>query len=148
MSFMVNFRSAEGKQGYHPADSLEEAVRFVEHLRNQEHVVDARVWRLQEVPLEVKTYYKVEVAPQGSEPAATRPAGPRPANPQADDDSGPERVSVAVGADVPPAPAVPGGPAASAAAASAGASGGPDGPAGPNGPGGPNGARFGRFNRT
>ena len=70
MSFMVNFRSAEGKLGYHPTESLEEAIRFVEHLRNQEHVVDARVWRLQEVPLEVKTYYKVEVAP--AEPVAAK----------------------------------------------------------------------------
>ena len=142
MSFMVNFRSVEGKQGYHPADSLEEAVRFVEHLRNQEHVVDARVWRLQEVPLEVKTYYKVEVAPQGSEPAATRPAGPRPATAPVDDDSRPEPGSVAVGADTPPGPAGPSGPAASASATSPVASG------GPAGAGGPNGARFGRFNRT
>ena len=72
MSFLVNFRSAEGKLGYHPTESLEEAIRFVEHLRNQEHVVDARVWRLQEVPLEVKTYYKVEVAP--AEPVAAKVA--------------------------------------------------------------------------
>lgn len=141
MSFMVNFRSAEGKQGYHPADSLEEAVRFVEHLRNQEHVADARVWRLQEVPLEVKTYYKVEVAPQGSEPAPTRPAAPRPATAQVDDDSRPEPVSVAVGADTSPGPAEPSGPTSSAATSPAAS-------AEPAGAGGPNGARFGRFNRT
>lgn len=78
MSFMVNFRSAEGKQGYHPTDTLEEAVRFVEHLRNQEHVADARVWRLHEVPLEVKTYYKVEVASPAPEPVATRTAEDEP----------------------------------------------------------------------
>ena len=77
MSFMVNFRSAEGKPGYHPTDSLEEAVRFVEHLRNQEQVADARVWRLQEVPLEVKTYYKV-VVPAGA-PAPAPAAAPEPA---------------------------------------------------------------------
>lgn len=77
MSFMVNFRSAEGKPGYHPTDSLEEAVRFVEHLRNQEQVTDARVWRLQEVPLEVKTYYKV-VVPSGVPAPAPAPA-PEPA---------------------------------------------------------------------
>ena len=71
MSFLVNFRSAEGKPGYHPTESLEEAIRFVEHLRNQEHVVDARVWRLHEVPLEVKTYYKVEVV--APEPPAAKP---------------------------------------------------------------------------
>lgn len=76
MSFLVSFRSAEGKPGYHPTESLEEAVRFVEHLRNQEHVVDARVWRLHEVPLEVKTYYKVEVV--AADAPAPKPAAPRP----------------------------------------------------------------------
>lgn len=85
MSFMVNFRSAEGKPGYHPSDSLEEAVRFVEHLRNQEQVTDARVWRLQEVPLEVKTYYKV-VVPAAPAHAAT--AAPE-ASAEADDDGEP-----------------------------------------------------------
>lgn len=83
MSFMVNFRSAEGKPGYHPTDSLEEAVRFVEHLRNQEQVTDARVWRLHEVPLEVKTYYKV-VVPSGAPVAA---ASPEPAPAGAEDDT-------------------------------------------------------------
>ncbi len=130
MPFMVNFRSAEGKQGYHPADSLEEAVRFVEHLRNQEHVVNARVWRLQEVPLEVKTYYKVEVAPQGSEAADT----PHPGTAQVGDDPSPEAVPVS--AEAPPGATVRNGPATSAGVSS-----------GPAAPGAPNGARFGRFNR-
>lgn len=121
MSFMVNFRSAEGKPGYHPTDSLEEAVRFVEHLRNQEQVTDARVWRLQEVPLEVKTYYKVVVpsgapAPAAASVAAAVPA-PEPAVAVVGDDSGPK------------------------AEPSVGAAAGGDG-------GGANGARFGRFNRT
>lgn len=72
MSYMVSFRSAEGKPGYHPADSLDEALRFVERLRNQEQVVDARVWRMHEVPIEVKTYYKVEVASAPPEAAPVR----------------------------------------------------------------------------
>ena len=123
MSFMVNFRSAEGKPGYHPTDSLEEAVRFVEHLRNQEQVTDARVWRLQEVPLEVKTYYKVVVpsgvpAPAAASAPATGP-GPEPAMAVVGDDSGP-KVDSTVGA-------VPGA--------------GGDAGQGAN-------ARFGRFNRT
>lgn len=126
MSFMVNFRSAEGKQGYHPTDSLEEAIRFVEHLRNQEHVADARVWRLQEIPLEVKTYYKVEVVAPSAEPV---PPAARPV----DDEVRPEPVPVAATAGD-----SAGAPAGAASAASAG----------PGGPGGANGARFGRFNRT
>ena len=121
MSFLVNFRSAEGKPGYHPTESLEEAVRFVEHLRNQEHVMDARVWRLHEVPLEVKTYYKVEVLP-------VDPSGPKPpvaAAPRAEEDAAPKPDAVLAGV-------------ALDAAGGAGGAGGV----------GPNGARFGRFNRT
>ena len=125
MSFMVNFRSAEGKQGYHPTDTLEEAVRFVEHVRNQEHVTDARVWRLQEIPLEVKTYYKVEVVAPGAEPVA--PVARHEEEPRVE-----APVPVPAGAELSGAagPALPGAQA------------------GPGGPVGPNGARFGRFNRT
>jgi hypothetical protein len=67
MPHMVIFRSAEGKPGYHQAESLDEAVRFVEHLRNQEQVNETRIFRMQEVPIEFKTYYKVEVG--GAAPA-------------------------------------------------------------------------------
>ena len=63
MAHMVVFRSSDGKPGYHQADALEEAVRFVERLRNQEQVTEARIFRLQEVPIEFKTYYRVEVVP-------------------------------------------------------------------------------------
>ena len=124
MSFMVNFRSAEGKPGYHPTDSLEEAVRFVEHLRNQEQVTDARVWRLQEVPLEVKTYYKV-VVPSGA-PAPGVASGPVSG-------AGPEPGSAVLGDD--------GGAKAELAVGAVAAGGGDAGQ-------GANGARFGRFNRT
>jgi hypothetical protein len=121
MSFMVNFRSAEGKLGYHPTESLEEAIRFVEHLRNQEHVVDARVWRLQEVPLEVKTYYKVEIAPAEPVAAAAAKVDEEPVAAKAD--------GVLAGA------AAPASTSTSTSGDAAGAV-------------GPNGARFGRFNRT
>jgi len=69
---MVIFRRPDGKPGYHQADGVEDAVRFVEMLRNQEKVTDARVFRMEEVALEVRTYFKVEVASEESEvPAAT-----------------------------------------------------------------------------
>lgn len=61
MPYMVIFRHAEGRAGYHQAESLDDGVRFVEHLRNQENVTDARIFRMQEVAIEFKTYYKVEV---------------------------------------------------------------------------------------
>lgn len=64
---MVIFRSSEGKAGYHPAETLEDAVRFVERLRNAEGVEQARIFRLEEVAFEYRPYFKVEVA--GGAPA-------------------------------------------------------------------------------
>ena len=72
MPHMVIFRNNEGKPGYHQADALDEAVRFVEHLRNQEQVSDARIFAMQEVPIEFRTYYKVEIG--GSSAPAEEPA--------------------------------------------------------------------------
>jgi hypothetical protein len=77
MAYMVIFRRPDGKPGYHQADGVDDAVRFVEMLRNQEKVTDARVFRMEEVSLEVRTYYKVEVVPD--EPEA--PADPPPMAP-------------------------------------------------------------------
>jgi hypothetical protein len=70
MPHMVIFRSMDGKPGYHQAEALEEAVRFVERLRNSEQVTEARIFRMQEVPIEYKTYYKVEIAGGAEEPAS------------------------------------------------------------------------------
>ena len=61
MTHMVIFRSPEGKPGYHQAEGLDEAMRFAEMLRNQEQVTDARIFRMDEVPIEFKTYYRVEI---------------------------------------------------------------------------------------
>lgn len=58
---MVMFTSAEGKAATHQTEGLEEAVKFVEHIRNSEGVSDAKLYRLTEIPMEVKAYYKVEL---------------------------------------------------------------------------------------
>src|SRR3954447_6299193 len=73
MPHMVIFRDAEGRPGYHHADGIDEAVRFVEHLRNEQHVSDARVFSMQEVPLEFKTYYRVEVTSPVAESPVDEP---------------------------------------------------------------------------
>ena len=74
---MVIFRRPEGKPGYHQAESVEDALRFVEMLRNQENVTDTRIFRMEEVPIEVRTVYKVELAGQASDsPAHATPATP------------------------------------------------------------------------
>ena len=73
MSHMVIFRSTDGKSGYHQTEELDEAIRFVERLRNAEGVEQARIFRLEEVAFEFRPYYRVEV---GSGPAAPVPGGP------------------------------------------------------------------------
>jgi hypothetical protein len=80
---MVVFRSSEGKPGYHQADRLDDAVTFVERLRNQESITEARIFRMEEVPIEFKTYYRVEVG----------------AGPAADDDVRPQAADGTSGAD-------------------------------------------------
>lgn len=100
MPHMVVFRSGEGKPGYHQVESLDDAVRFVERLRNQEGIADCRVFRMDEVPLEFKTYVKVEVAgaPVGDPATAKVPPAPKASARGASAGSG-ASMSAAVAAD-------------------------------------------------
>ena len=70
MSHMVIFRSSEGKSGYHQAEAIEDAVRFVERLRNAEGVEQARIFTMEEVHFEFRPYYRVEVTGGSAEPEA------------------------------------------------------------------------------
>ena len=94
MPHMVIFRDAEGRPGYHHAEALEDAVRFVEQLRNEQHVSDTRVFSMQEVPLEFKTYWRVEV----SSPAPAEAEEPEPGDCEADAEELVEREHVAASA--------------------------------------------------
>ena len=102
MSHMVIFRTSEGKSGYHQAAVLEEAVRFVERLRNSDGVEQAHIFRMEEVPFEFKPYYRVEVAgmpaPAAPPPAPEGPEGSVPPSPE---------VEEAAGGFVEPSPAEP-----------------------------------------
>lgn len=141
---MVVFRTKEGKPGYHWADSLDDAVRFVEHLRNNEQIDDSKVYRLNEVPIEFKVLYKVEVADEANSsgtdsesPAARRPG----AAPTGSDGPGPVRVGSVTSGE---------GHASTASAPSSSSSGsGPGGPApGDGSPVAQAGGRFGLFSRA
>lgn len=68
---VVFYPSADGGPAFRRLPSLEEAVRFVEHLRNVEGVSEVSVYALAEVPLAFRPYYRVEVSA-----AAPAPAGP------------------------------------------------------------------------
>ncbi len=60
---MVIFQTPEGNPGYNQFETLEEAVAFVEVLRNEQSVETARMFALEEVKFELKPYYKVELDP-------------------------------------------------------------------------------------
>ena len=57
MGYAVCYRDATGATQVEDAVSLEAALEQVESRRNAEGVTDVRVFR--EVPIEVRTYYKV-----------------------------------------------------------------------------------------
>ena len=62
---MVVFTSAEGRPSYYQTDTLDDALKFIERVRNNEGVEDAKLYRMAEVPLQVRTYVKVELATGG-----------------------------------------------------------------------------------
>jgi len=68
---LVRFTTAEGRDAQHVAPSLDDALRFVERLRNTEETSVVRVFRLQEVPISFKAYYKVELRPAVEESVDT-----------------------------------------------------------------------------
>lgn len=115
MPHMVIYRSAEGKPGYHQADALDEAVRFVEQLRNAEGVEGARIFSMHEVEIEIKTYYRVEVS-GGAQP----PSAPRTSRPVAAVTAGADPVPVAPAPSAQVAPSGRGVPAGLAALTAAG----------------------------
>lgn len=76
MDHLVRFTTAEGREGHHYADGLDAALSFVERLRNSEEASDVRVFRLREVPLEFRTYVKVEVRAEGDTAEESAPLAP------------------------------------------------------------------------
>jgi hypothetical protein len=95
---MVIFRSTDGKPGYHQTEGLDEAVRFVERLRNTENVEQARIYKMDEVTFTYRPYYKVEVAATaGTSDAGTSDAGINEAEPaHLNPEPAPEPVAAAV----------------------------------------------------
>jgi hypothetical protein len=59
---MVIYRGVDGKPGYQQAEDIHDAVAFVEQMRNEEGVEQARIFRLEEVTFEYRPYYRVELS--------------------------------------------------------------------------------------
>jgi len=62
MEHVVFHPGPDGSPAFRRFSSLEDAVRYVEHLRNVEGVNDFSVHALQSVPLAFRAYYRVEVS--------------------------------------------------------------------------------------
>jgi hypothetical protein len=73
VSHMVIFQTPDGNPGYNQFESLEEAVRFVEKLRNEQHVETARMFALEEVRFDFRPYFRVELDPPMVGPGSTEP---------------------------------------------------------------------------
>jgi predicted component of type VI protein secretion system len=79
MEHVVFYPSADGSPAFRRVPSLEDAVTFVEHLRNSDGVTECSVHALAEVPLSFRAYYHVEVPGIG---AAADPAPVTAAEPE------------------------------------------------------------------
>ena len=83
VSHMVIFQTPDGNPGYNQFESLEEAVRFVEKLRNEQHVETARMFALEEVRFDFRPYFRVELDPPMVGPGSTEPpAAPTATEPE------------------------------------------------------------------
>lgn len=85
MGHVVHYRNTSGASHLEDVPSMDAAVELIERLRNEEGVEDVRLFR--EVPLKVRTYYKVVVdeaseaedaAPTPVPPARSESAEPPP----------------------------------------------------------------------
>lgn len=97
---MVIFQNSDGDPGYNQFESIEEAVSFVEQIRNGQGIDSIRIFELNEVKFELKPYYKVELQALN---AGTTPVRPAPPVAQV----APTPVATAPVASTPIAPAAP-----------------------------------------
>jgi len=137
VSHMVIFQTPGGSPGYNQFDSLDAAVAFVEELRNDRNVENARMFALEEIKFELRPVYKVELqalttgsggssgaAPQASQPAPAPAPAPQPAAAPA--------PAPAPEPEPKPAPSAPAAPSAPSAPSSGGFSAPPPQPSAPS----------------
>jgi hypothetical protein len=72
---VVFFPAPDGTPAFRRVAGLEEAVRFVEQLRNVENVSGASVHSLTEIPLTFKAWYRVELPGEVAEPVEAAEPG-------------------------------------------------------------------------
>jgi hypothetical protein len=78
MEHVVFYPGPDGAPAFRRLTSLDEAVRFVEHLRNVENVSEVSVHTLAPVPLSFRPYYRVEVPAGEAAPEPVAAVEPEP----------------------------------------------------------------------
>jgi hypothetical protein len=78
MEHVVFHPGPDGSPAFRRFPSLDDAVRYVEHLRNIEGVSEVSVHALSPVPLAFRAYYRVEVPVESPESAAEAPMAADP----------------------------------------------------------------------
>jgi len=122
MEHVVFHPGPDGSPAFRRFGSLEDAVRFVEHLRNAEGVSEVSVHALAPVPLAFRAYYKVEVPADAPAAAAVDAAAvevPAPSEPVYEAVPVPDQVAEPVMAEAAPAEPVLAEPVMAEAAAAA-----------------------------
>ncbi|HVE62284.1 MAG TPA: hypothetical protein VNB94_00585 [Mycobacteriales bacterium] len=84
MEHVVFYTGLDSTSQFRRVPSLDEAVRFVESLRNGEGVDDSVVFAMTQVPLRFQTYYRVELPTDASSAAADTATKP-PVEPARDE---------------------------------------------------------------
>jgi len=75
---IVIFQTADGSPAYSQFESVSEAVGFVESLRNDQGIENARMFELKEIKYELKPIFKVELKELNPAPSAPASAQPQP----------------------------------------------------------------------
>ena len=110
MSHMVIFQTPDGNPGYNQFETVDESIGFVEKLRNEQNVLNARIFKLEELKFEFKPYFRVQLAMlnSGDAPAAAPvAAAPAPVAPVAPPAPAPAPAAPFGGAPAAEAPAAP-----------------------------------------
>lgn len=77
---MVTFQTPDGTPGFHQSETLDEAISFVERLRNEQGVHNSRIFRMEELKFDFKPYYKVEIAAGVDNDGISVPEPPTPSS--------------------------------------------------------------------
>ena len=104
MTYAVHHVDAEGRTQLEDVGCLEEALSRVEGLRNDGAVSEVRV--LKEVPIEVRTYYRVVVVEEDAVGAAEAPAEPVTAAAELGQEEPPSVETMAAVVDEPEPPRI------------------------------------------